>query len=212
MNVGVMVMRINYFLKTTTSIEGEYTILTFDDGPDPVNTPKILDILAKYKVKSIFFLIGHKAEEHPDIVRRIVSEGHLIGNHTNAHNPITALFSRSRLHTEITTAQEIFERITGDRVTLFRPPIGYTNPKFATVLKELNLQCVGWTLRSYDSVYKDPEKLKNRLLSKVRHRHIVLLHDNVDITATILDDFISKANANGIVFASTENIKSILHA
>ena len=209
--VGILDMRFDYFLKTTTSNEREFCLLTFDDGPHPEYTPKILDILDKHKIKAIFFLIGKNVEKYPDLARKIRDNGHPIGNHTNYHNPITPLFSRNRLKTEISKAQEVFNRVLNIDVTMFRPPIGYTNPKYASVLKELNLQCVGWSLRSYDSIYKDPLKLKERLLSKIKHKQIVLMHDNMEITTLILDSFISEAKSNGIIFASDETVKSIIN-
>ena len=209
--VGILDMRFDYFLKTTTSNQREFCLLTFDDGPHPFHTPKILNILAKHDIKAIFFLIGKNVEKYPELTRKIRDEGHPIGNHTNYHNPITPLFSRRRLRTEISKAQEVFERVLNINVTMFRPPIGYTNPKYASILKELDLQCVGWSLRSYDSVYKDPVKLKERLLSKIKHKQIVLMHDNMEITAGILDSFIIEAKSNGIIFASDKTVKSIIN-
>lgn len=209
--VGILDMRFDYFLKTITSNEREFCLLTFDDGPHPLHTPIILNILAKHDIKAIFFLIGKNVEEYPELAKQIRDEGHLIGNHTNYHNPFTPLFSRNRLRNEIVQAQEVFKRILDLEVKMFRPPIGYTNPKYASILSELNLQCVGWSLRSYDSVYKNPEKLKNRLLSKIKHKQIVLLHDTMEITAKILDSFISEAKSNGIIFASDKTVNSIIH-
>jgi len=209
--VGVLDMRFNYFLKTTTSNQREFCLLTFDDGPHPDHTPKILEILSKHDIKAIFFLIGKNVEKYPELAKKIRDGGHPIGNHTNFHNPITPLFSRKRLRTEIVKAQKVFKHVLNVNVTMFRPPIGYTNPKYASILKELNLQCVGWSLRSYDSVYKDPVKLQERLLSKIKHKQIVLMHDNMKITAEILDSFISEAKSNGIIFASDKTVKSIIN-
>ncbi len=212
LSLGVLFMQYNYFLKSTTRLNGDSCLVTFDDGPDPEHTPLILDILAKHDVKAIFFVVGEKVEQQPQIVKRIVSEGHLLGNHSHSHNNFTSLFSRKRLSAEIKQAQEVIESVSGTKVNLFRPPIGYTNPKYATVLGQQNLKCVGWTLRSYDSVYTDPKKLLQRLISRIKPGNIVLMHDNLKVATESLDTFLSKAKANGIIFASSSNIKSILDA
>ncbi len=204
-------MRFNYFLYASIKSKNDECILTFDDGPDPELTPIILDILEREKIKAVFFVIGQKAEKHPEIVTRIEEEGHLIGNHSYSHNNFMSLYSKSRLRIEIKKAQETIETITHKKTTLFRPPIGYTNPNYAKVLKEAKLHCVGWSLRSYDSIIKDPIKLANRLVKKVKPGSIILLHDNLSVTAGTLEQFIQRAKENGIKFASTENINELIH-
>ena len=212
LSLGVLFMQYNYFLKSTTRLKGKECLLTFDDGPDPKHTAHILDILAKHNVKAMFFVIGQKVEQHPELVKRIVNEGHLIGNHSHTHNNFMSMFSKARLREELDTARNTIESVTNSKVEYFRPPIGYTNPKYAVVLRERKLKCIGWTLRSYDSVYTDSEKLLQRLISNIKPGNIVLLHDNLKVTSNTLDAFISKAKANGIIFASSSDIKSIVDA
>ena len=212
MSFGVLFMKFNYFLYSVNRIQNDFVLLTFDDGPDPEKTPKVLDILAKYNIKAIFFMIGNKAEQQPEMVKRVVAEGHLIGNHSYAHNNFMSLFSKKNLKSDIEKNQTVLEKLTGIKTPFFRPPIGYTNPTYAKVLKEMHLTNVGWTLRSYDSVYKNPNRLMERLLSKIASGNIVLLHDNLQVTADALDDFIVQAMSNGIKFANGETIKTIQHA
>lgn len=212
MSLGVLFMQFNYFLPALTRLNSEYCVLSFDDGPDPATTPLILDTLKKHNIAALFFVIGEKAEQHPDLVRNVQEDGHLLGNHSYAHHKFMSLQTRDTLRKDIGKAQEVLERITGRRTHLFRPPIGYTNPRFATVLREQSLLCVGWTLRSYDSVYRDPEKLAGRLTSGIRPGMIVLLHDNLQVGAEALDKFIVESRKNGIKFASPANIKQVLHA
>lgn len=212
LSLGVLFMQYNYFLKSTTRLKNSLCLLTFDDGPDPVYTAQILDVLAKHGIKAIFFVIGEMAMLHPELTKRIKTEGHLIGNHSYSHNNFMSMFSKSRLKEEISKAQDELESLLGERPVYFRPPIGYTNPKYAIVLRELKLKCVGWTLRSYDSVYKDAEKLSERLTKKIKPGNIVLMHDNLRVSAEALDSFIVQAKGNGIIFASQANIKSILNA
>jgi len=114
---------------------GEHQVaLTFDDGPDPEWTPMVLDILKKYNVKATFFLVGSQAEQYPDLVRRIVAEGHLIGNHTYTHANLAAIPSR-QVQVELNATQRLIESITGRSTTLFRPP--YNADSYPTHLEEL---------------------------------------------------------------------------
>ncbi len=212
MSIGVLFMQFNYFLPARTRLQSDLCLISFDDGPDPELTPRILDVLKANDIRALFFVIGTKAEAHPEIVRRIVDEGHLIGNHSYSHPIFMSLYTRNQLREEIDKAQQTLEKIIGYQPQLFRPPIGYTNPRYATVLREKGLHCVGWTLRSYDSVAKEPQKLVARLSSKIRPGMIVLLHDNLPVTADALEVFISESRKNGIKFASPANIKTILNA
>jgi len=209
LTLGVLFLKMNYFLPSLIRLKNKEVLLTFDDGPDPVNTPKILDILREENAKSIFFVIGQKAEKHPEIIARILSEGHLIGDHTYTHNNMMALFSTAKLIEELTKSQATLTKLTGRRIPIFRAPIGYTNPNFARALKEMNLHSIGWSLRSYDTINKDVNKLRKRLISKTKASDIVLLHDNLDISTTVLKDYIQESKANGILFASSIDIKKL---
>ncbi len=94
---------------------------TFDDGPDDKYTPQILDILKAYGVKATFFITGQHAEAHPDIVKRMVSEGHTVGNHSYSH-PLLTKLKMASFETQIMSTQSILEKLTGQAPTLFRPP------------------------------------------------------------------------------------------
>jgi cellulose synthase/poly-beta-1,6-N-acetylglucosamine synthase-like glycosyltransferase/peptidoglycan/xylan/chitin deacetylase (PgdA/CDA1 family)/spore germination protein YaaH len=114
---------------------GEHEVaLTFDDGPDPTWTPMVLDILKKYNVKATFFLVGSQAEQYPDLVQRIVAEGHLVGNHTYTHANLS-LLSPEQIQIELNATQRLIESITGRSTTLFRPP--YNADSAPTSLAEL---------------------------------------------------------------------------
>lgn len=212
LSFGVLFMKFNYFLKSVNRLDNDFVLLTFDDGPDPIKTPLILDILAKHNITAIFFMVGNRAEKAPEIVNRVVAEGHFIGNHSYEHNNFMSLFTTSKLKSEIQKGQEVLEQLSNRKVPFFRPPIGYTNPTYARVLKEFKLTNFGWSLRSYDSVYTAPEKLIERLNSQVKHGDIILLHDNLKVTLEALDGFITSAKANGINFANGETIKSMKYA
>ncbi len=154
-------------------------------------------------------MIGKKAQEHPEIVQRIISEGHRIGNHTQNHSLFFAMLHSEKVAQEIDSFTKNIEPLVSEKITIFRPPIGYTNPKIARALRRRKFKIVAWSVRSYDS-FKNREALLNRLM-KTKPRSIVLLHDNLEQTADILDEYIVQAQANGIIFAKQEHLKKFIH-
>ncbi len=152
--------------------------LTFDDGPHPDRTPKVLDVLAQHGVKAAFFVIGERAEAHPEIVRRIVAEGHLIGNHTYSHSGNFPWMKYVKMKDEIDWCDVAIEKITGSRPTLFRPPFGVTNPPLARAVGN-RYTVVGWDVRSLDTVSRRPRtKVLERVRRRLRPGSVVLLHDD----------------------------------
>ncbi|MDQ6809030.1 MAG: glycosyltransferase [Verrucomicrobiota bacterium] len=163
--------------------EPHQVALTFDDGPDPDWTPKILDILKAANVKAAFFLVGTNAEHYPALVRRIVDEGHEIGNHTYYH-PNLALCWPEHIRVELNATQLLFETITGRSTTLFRPPYAAdTNPSKLTELTPLNLaQDLGYLVVLENIDPQDWAKpganiILQRIKQQRRDGSIILLHD-----------------------------------
>ena len=208
--LGVVFLRLNYFVPVTSRLKGDKVLLTFDDGPDPDNTQKILDILNEHNIGALFFLIGRKVETNKDIVQKVIEEGHLIGNHSYSHNNLMAFYSTNALIKDITKAEEMLDSISLDRPKLFRPPIGYTTPNYTRALKRLKLKCVGWRLRTYDTLSKDPERLISRLVRATKKGDIVLFHDTLNITLECLPKYIFEAKRNGIIFVSRDEVKNVL--
>ncbi|MNJ89042.1 Peptidoglycan-N-acetylglucosamine deacetylase [compost metagenome] len=210
LSFGILFLRFEYFYPAVYRNTRNEVILTFDDGPDPTYTNLVLDILQQYNIKALFFLIGDKAQAHPEIVHRIISEGHQIGNHTQTHPIFFALYSRKKIGTEIDEAAKVIESFTGKKATLFRPPIGYMNPSIASSLKKRNLRVIGWNVRSYDS-FKNKEQLLLRLVRLTKKKSIVLMHDNLAHTTEVLEEYIRRAQSNGIIFANEEQLKKFIH-
>lgn len=150
--------------------------LTFDDGPDPVYTPAILEILAKYNAKATFFVLGEAAEKYPHLIRRIVADGHSLGNHTYSHaHPWLAPEARARL--EVTRTSRIIEEITGFWPRWFRPPYGRL--RFAMRQQALmeSMTTVLWNHSIIDwGVMGSPKGIQQRL-NKIAAGDIVLMHD-----------------------------------
>jgi peptidoglycan/xylan/chitin deacetylase (PgdA/CDA1 family) len=150
--------------------------LTFDDGPDPLTTPPLLDLLARHDVKATFFVSGRNAERYPEWIDAMLSQGHLIGNHSYSHSPFLMLFSFRMLFQEIASAQDVLIRL-GLRPLAFRPPVGLTNPKLGPALSQLGMICVTFRCRAYDRGNRQIRGIAGKILNKVRPDDIVLLHD-----------------------------------
>lgn len=167
------------YVKAICKPDAPGVVLTFDDGVDEIQTPKVLDVLKKYDAKAIFFIIGEKAEKHPHLVQRIVAEGHKIGIHSYTHKPIFPILAYDNMHKEVWDTKEILEKITGETVDLFRPPFGVTNPNVGKVVEELNLKTIGWNIRSLDTnMSRDRLQVAERVSQKLTGRDIILLHDD----------------------------------
>ena len=171
--------------------------LTFDDGPDTVQTPKVLDILKKYGIKSCFFIIGKKVAGNEDIVRRIKEEGHLLGNHGYGHSGKFPLYSLSKMVKDVEECSNGLEKTTGNRVNLFRPPFGVTNPTIAQMVKKLNLTTIGWNVRTLDTCIKDDNKILKRIERKLSPGSVILLHDSLKSSDTLLEKVIALVYSKG---------------
>jgi peptidoglycan-N-acetylglucosamine deacetylase len=150
--------------------------LTFDDGPDPETTPKLLELLARHKISATFFVTGRRAERYPELIRAIIAGGHTVGNHSYNHSPFLMLKGSATLRREVSEAQQVFARF-GIVPLAFRPPVGICNPSLWRVLLENGMFCVNFTLRARDMGNRRVAGLARKLLAKVAARDIVLLHD-----------------------------------
>lgn len=195
---GSSQIQANYFLKSINKGRTKAIALTFDDGPDPESTPRILDILLENNLKATFFVIGRKAEQHPDLLRRIVEEGHVIGNHSYSHHYLIGLFSRKKLRADIAHCNEVIRDITGRMPVFFRPPFGVTNPRYAAVLKDMQMSSIGWSLRSMDTRAKNKYQIIQKIISVLKPKDIVLLHDHLPLTADSLADIVGHCREMGI--------------
>ena len=177
--LGVMVLRLRVFVDAL--VHGPHgakgIALTFDDGPHPETTMRTLDALDAAGAKATFFVIGRKAEKHPDVIKAILERGHSIGLHSYAHDRLFALRGAERWHDDLARGARVLERLTGSRPTLFRPPIGHTVPHSARIVRELGLRVIGWDVSGRDGVSADAKTVTERVLRDARDGCIVLLHD-----------------------------------
>lgn len=150
--------------------------LTFDDGPDPAVTTRLLDLLARHAATATFFVTGANVERHPDLLRAILSRGHTVGNHSYSHSSFLMLKGSRVLRQEIESTQTLFKQF-GIVPLAFRPPVGITSPRLWRVLLELGMYCVNFSCRVGDMGNRRIRDLARRLLKKVRPGDIILLHD-----------------------------------
>jgi peptidoglycan/xylan/chitin deacetylase (PgdA/CDA1 family) len=153
--------------------------LTFDDGPDPEATPRVLERLAACGVPATFFVIGQRAERRPDLVAGLIEAGHAVGNHTQRHKICFSMLCRRALEDEIDQTQDVVERACGLRPVVFRSPAGHKNPYLGEVLRRRRMRCVAWTDRGFDTIRRDPRGIAERLAERARPGSILLLHDRI---------------------------------
>lgn len=179
--------------------EGERSIMiTFDDGPHPENTSKVLDLLKEKNVKALFFLIGEKAIDNPQVVRRIADEGHLIGIHSLRHTPEFTIASKRSVKNDLIATKKILEELSGKEIKLFRPPFGVTNPSIGRAVRELGLVSVGWSIRSFDTVASsDIEKVMKRVRKGLHNGAILLLHDRLPLSSLLLKEILDYLDNQG---------------
>jgi peptidoglycan/xylan/chitin deacetylase (PgdA/CDA1 family) len=178
--------------------------LTFDDGPDPVDTPKLLDLLQEKGVKATFFVVGKRADQHPEIVRRAWEEGHLIANHTWSHYSLFCFLPPGRLRTEIERGAESVRRICGHSSPYFRSPVGQRHPLLRRYLEKAGSEYVSWTIRSRDTLTWNSDVLTRRILKQAASGDIILLHDRLargaDVMLEALPRIIDELKARGFKF------------
>jgi peptidoglycan-N-acetylglucosamine deacetylase len=153
--------------------------LTFDDGPDPVDTPKLLDLLREKGVKATFFVVGKRADRYPEVVRRAWAEGHMVGNHTWSHYSLFCFLTPRRLRAEIERGNESIRRSCGFRPRFFRSPVGLRHPLLAPYLETFGLEYVSWSVRTFDTFTTNSSILAQRILKRAARGDIILLHDHL---------------------------------
>jgi peptidoglycan-N-acetylglucosamine deacetylase len=166
--------------------------LTYDDGPHPVYTKRILEILANANVKATFFMIGAEMDRYPDLVREIVREGHAVGNHTYTHPHDIRVDTRAQVTEELEKCEATIERITGKRPHLFRPPRGMLDSTVYSIATEEGYRVALWTVCADHHDAPTPIAMAQRVLDHVRPGAIILAHDGTfdsrykDVEATPL--------------------------
>jgi len=159
--------------------------LTFDDGPDPVVTSQILDVLGAHDARATFFVLGERAARYPEVIRRMHREGHTVGTHTQRHRLRFHFGSPSYVQREIEDAVDVVARILPTRPRLFRPPQGLRTPCFASGWRRTTgLTCVTWSVRGFDSRATTAQAIVERVAQRLEPGAIVTLHDGTGLGGT----------------------------
>jgi peptidoglycan/xylan/chitin deacetylase (PgdA/CDA1 family) len=181
--------------------------LTFDDGPDPDVTPRVLDALRARGVHATFFVLGERAARHPALIERMQREGHTVGTHTQHHRIGFHFGSPAHIRREIEAAIAVVGGILHTRPVLFRPPQGLRTPLFASGWRHLHgLTCVTWSVRGFDSRPTTAQAITRRIVPKLAPGAIVTLHDGTGLgggrdrepTLRALDDILTTCEARGL--------------
>ena len=178
------------------NVDGQYIAMTFDDGPSPETTPRLLDILKQRNIKATFFMIGQNAERNPDIVKRILADGHEIGNHSWTH-PQLAKLPDDRVTEEITKTQNAIKNASGYTPKLLRPPYGsITVRQKEWIENQFGLSVILWSVDPFDWKRPGASVIEQRILAGARPGAIILSHDihkqTVDSMPATLDALAAK--------------------
>ena len=183
-------------------ISEPYLAMTFDDGPDPDNTPRLLDILAERGIRATFYLIGELAARHPDVVRRTAAEGHELGNHTWSHRFLTTQTAH-RITEELGRTSDAIQDATGVPPGTLRPPYGAVTPALTRWIDhEFGYPIIHWSVTAQDWDEPSPEVITERLLSRVFSGAIILNHDPIDPTVAAMPETLDRLVASGYHFAT----------
>jgi peptidoglycan/xylan/chitin deacetylase (PgdA/CDA1 family) len=201
----------NYHVKAFchNSLETEKKIaLTFDDGPSEF-TLEVLELLKKYNAKATFFCIGKNIEKYPAIVKQIITEGHLVGNHSYSHSKFFDFYNARQIKEEIQKTDELLEKFTSKKIIFFRPPYGVTTPSIRRALKITGHKTIGWNIRSLDGGTKNQELILNRIIKRVSPGGIVLLHDTALHSVLVLEQFLQFLQQNNYKVISIEELLNL---
>ena len=186
--------------------------LTFDSGYENGSTEKILDVLKKHNVPAAFFLVGNYIQRNADLVRRMVDEGHIVGNHTMHHFDMSKLSDRTAFTKELEDLEKLFKETTGKELPkYYRPPQGIYSQENLQMAKELGYKTVFWSLAYVDwnnDAQPTKETAFSKLLPRTHNGAVVLLHSTSSTNAEILEDLIEKWKEEGYTFGTIDELFS----
>ena len=184
--------------------------LTFDAGYENGSTEKILDVLKEEQVPAAFFLVGNYLEKNADLVRRMVKEGHIVGNHTMHHYDMSKLTEKEAFTKELTDLENLYRETTGQELPkYYRPPQGIYSTENLTMAKELGYKTVFWSLAYVDwnnDAQPTKEEAFRKLLPRTHPGAVVLLHSTSATNAEILEDLIEEWKEEGYTFGTLEEL------
>ena len=194
---------------SSCTVEGKEIAITFDDGPHKTNTPQLLDILKQRGIRATFFVVGQNATEYPDILKRIVAEGHELANHSYTH-PVLASMSQSAVHEQLDKTHQAVLKATGVSMKLLRPPYGaLSEPQRRTVNSEFGYKVILWSVDPLDWKVRDAARVQNEIVSHTQAGSIVLAHDIHKSTVDAMPETLDKLTEKGFKFVTVSELLAL---
>ncbi len=185
--------------------------LTFDDGPHPPFTYKLLDLLKKLNVKATFFVVGFKVEDEPEVLQRMIAEGHEVANHTY-HHPNLKSLPIGLVESEIRMNNDAIRRACGTEPVCFRPPGGQRSDEVLEIAHRLGMSTILWTDDPADYANPGADFIEQKLLTHLHPGATILLHDGIEQTYQMLPDFVAKVRQQGYHFVTVTEMLQHLEA
>ncbi|MCK0145104.1 polysaccharide deacetylase family protein [Arenibacter sp. F26102] len=210
--IGSFHIRWNYHLPAlhlNKESQKNWVAITFDDGPHPDFTPKILKLLEKYNAKASFFCVGQRVGLYGGIAKDIIESGHTIGNHTYTHSNKFGFFGTQKVILELQKTNTTIKEVTGLDPKLFRPAFGVTNPNINRAIKKTELQTIGWSIRSLDTTKRSKKAILERITSNLKKGDIILLHDSSEKTVEVLEQLLLFLQHNKMQSVSVDQLLDI---
>lgn len=178
---GVFDINSSLWAQTLWRGNGKCVALTFDDGPDPEFTPRVLQILREKGVQAAFFCVGTRVQAAPELVKQIAAGGHLLGNHSFDHGTWINFGSRRHLRAQIEQCNAAIAQATDVTPRLYRAPFGFKNPALGDVLRALGMTAIGWQVRGFDAVDGNAARIARRVVNGARPGGVITLHDGAGL-------------------------------
>ena len=188
------------------STKEKFLALTFDDGPHPEYTHQVLDILQKHDIIATFFVIGERIAGNEDVLKRMQTSGHQIGNHSFLHKNTFPWLHANKMALDLLQCEQAIGQAIGYQTKWFRPPFGVTNPNVAKAVRIRGYRVAGWSIRSLDTVTSDKEKVVRRVVSRLQPGAVILLHDHLPNTPCIVEQIVRQAKEKGYTFLTVEQL------
>lgn len=184
--------------------------LTFDAGYENGNTPAILEALKKHQAPAVFFAVGNFIKDNPDLIKRMITEGHIVGNHTMTHPDMSQISSMESFQKELEGVEELYTSVTGEPMAKFyRPPRGVYSTENLSMAKELGYSTFFWSLAYVDWIQEQQpskEEAFQKLIPRIHPGAIVLLHNTSSTNAAILDELLTRWEEMGYQFHSIKEL------